>query len=404
MHLRGRTTTVRLDEWLSLSREREQTTGAAGRIRSVDVVVDDLFAIGQHLEGHRVRVDRSARDWLVQLEGDDVKGSLFVPYDFGSERALVIEMERMRLPGDDVTPEPETESALDPRTLPPIQITADEFALGDRYFGAVDVSLVRTDGGLETERLEARDASFEIVGTGRWVAADDEALGSRTSLTATLNSSNVGETLGRLNFAQGVTGESMGMLLDMSWGGGPRANFLDVLDGEVQLRLADGELEEVEPGAGRMLGLVSFVALPRRLSLDFRDVFGKGFSYDSISGTFEVEDGVASTCDLSLEGPAANIGIVGQVDFAANEWQQGAVISANVGNTLPLVGAVVGGPPGAAAMLIFSQIFKEPLEEVGQVFYGITGPWDDPAIDPVDADDFVRFGDLAGCLPEELRN
>ena len=177
-----------------------------------------------------------------------------------------------------------------------------------------------------------------------------------------------------------------------------------MLDGEVRLRLADGELEEVEPGAGRMLGLVSFVALPRRLSLDFRDVFGKGFSYDKIDGTFEVEDGVASTCDLSLEGPAANIGIVGQVDFAANEWQQGAVISANVGNTLPLVGAVVGGPPGAAAMLIFSQIFKEPLEEVGQVFYGITGPWDDPAIEPVNAGDFVRFGDLAGCLPEELRN
>jgi len=69
-----------------------------------------------------------------------------------------------------------------------------------------------------------------------------------------------------------------------------------------------------------------------------------------------------------------------------------------VGNTLPLVGAVVGGPPGAAAMLIFSQIFKKPLEEVGRVFYAISGPWENPEIDSVDEDRFVRYGELAGCL------
>ena len=82
-------------------------------------------------------------------------------------------------------------------------------------------------------------------------------------------------------------------------------------------------------------------------------------------------------------------------------YEQGAIISANVGNTLPIVGAVVGGPPGAAAMLIFSQIFKKPLQEVGQVFYGISGPFEEPVIEPVGADGFVRYGELADCLPVE---
>jgi len=93
--------------------------------------------------------------------------------------------------------------------------------------------------------------------------------------------------------------------------------------------------------------------------------------------------------------------VVGQVDLAKSEYEQGAVVSAKVGNTLPIVGAVVGGPPGAAAMLIFSQIFKKPLEEVGRVFYEIAGPWDDPAIESVGEDDFVRFGELAGCLADK---
>ena len=398
LHLRGRTDTVRLDDWLNLSRGGEKTTGAAERLRSVDLLVDNLFALGQHLRGHRVRVDRSARDWLVQLEGDDVSGSLFVPYDFGSDRSMVIEMDRMRLPGDEDA-EP-TDRDVDPRKLPPITLTAREFALGDRHFGAVDVSLRKIDNGLESERLEAKDASFEFVGSGRWVADDSDPRGSRTTVEATLSSSDVETTLQRLDFAQGISGESLGIRFDMSWSGGPRGDFLDVLDGQVTLKLENGQLEEVEPGAGRMLGLVSFVALPRRLSLDFRDVFNRGFRYDTIEGSFDVVNGVASTCDMSLEGPAAIVGMVGRVDLANKQYEQGAVVSAQVGNTLPIVGAVVGGPPGAAAMLIFSQIFKKPLQEVGQVFYGISGAWEDPEIDPVSSRDFVRYGELAGCLDE----
>ena len=130
-------------------------------------------------------------------------------------------------------------------------------------------------------------------------------------------------------------------------------------------------------------------------------MFNRGFRYDTIEGSFDVVDGVASTCDMSLEGPAAIVGMVGRVDLANKQYEQGAVVSAQVGNTLPIVGAVVGGPPGAAAMLIFSQIFKKPLQEVGQVFYGISGAWEDPVIDSVASRDFVRYGELAGCLGEE---
>lgn len=396
LHIRGTTSTVRLEDWLNLSRSGEREVGAADRIRSIDLTVDNLFAIGQHLQDHRVQLDRSALDWHVQVKGEDIVGSVLIPYDFDSERAMVVEMERMRLPGDDVSPP--SISTLDPRKLPAITLKVDEFALGDRYLGAVEVDLLRTEEGLETAKLTATDGTFSIEGTGRWVADDSEELGSRTYVMATLNSVDVRTTLARLDFSQGISGESMGILLDMSWAGGPRASFLDVLDGRVQVRLDKGQLEEVEPGAGRMLGLISFVALPRRLSLDFRDVFNKGFRYDSIAGTFAIEDGVASTCDMSLEGPAALIGVVGQVDIANSVYEQGAVISAKVGNTLPIVGAVVGGPPGAAAMLILSQIFKKPLQSVGQVYYGISGAWDEPAIESINSDEFVRYGDLASCL------
>ena len=127
-------------------------------------------------------------------------------------------------------------------------------------------------------------------------------------------------------------------------------------------------------------------------------MFDKGFGFDSIEGSFRLIDGEAYTCNLSLVGPAADIAIIGRASLTQREYEQAAVVSANFGNSLPVVGAVVAGPQVAAALLIFSQIFKKPLQEMGQVYYGIDGSWDDPAIEGMDAESFAESVERAGCI------
>lgn len=401
LHIRGNVESIRFDEWLQLSRGDEQRTGTADRIRSVDVNVDSLRVLGQHLRNHRVRVDRSARDWLVQFEGEQVTGSVFVPYEFGSGRAVTLDMERLVLPGDDAAQDAAAERAeVDPRTLPPITLKAAEFALGNRFLGALDMQLARTDEGLVADAFVARDASFGVVGNARWVADATDPSGFRSHLMATLTSTDVMETMQRLDYAPGIDGNDMTLMFDVSWSGGPRTDVFASLDGDVQVRFGAGQLNEIEPGAGRLFGLMSIVALPRRLSLDFTDVFDKGFGFDALDGTFRIVDGEAYTCDLSLEGPAANIAIIGRASLTQREYEQTAVVAANFGNTLPVVGAVVAGPQIAAALLIFSQIFKKPLQEMGQVYYAIDGSWDDPAIESTNAASFASRAALAGCILE----
>ncbi len=400
LHVRGDIPRFRLDDWLALSRGETAEINAAERIRSVDVRAGELRLLGQRLLDHRVRIDRSARDWLVQFEGEQVSGSIFVPYDFESERALVLDMERLILPGDDEEPDGSMKPSPDPRRLPPISFKAKEFALGNRYFGEVVTELAKTEDGLVADSIVATDATFDMVGNGRWVNDAADLLGSRSYLTVTLTSRDVEETMRRLDYEPGIVSDDMGLLMDLSWSGGPRGDFLNTLDGEVQVRFGTGQLDEVDPGAGRMFGLMSIVALPRRLSLDFRDVFQKGFGFDKIEGTFEIEDGVAYTCNLSLEGPAADIGIIGRADLVDRSYEQTAVVSANFGSTLPVVGALAAGPQAAAAMFLFSQIFKEPLADIGQVYYHVSGSWDDPAVESADAKAFADSGQLAGCLEE----
>ena len=130
-------------------------------------------------------------------------------------------------------------------------------------------------------------------------------------------------------------------------------------------------------------------------------MFGKGFAFDSIKGDFLLIDGDSYTCNLSLEGPAADIGIVGRAGLVSREYEQAAVISANFGNALPVAGALVAGPQVAAALLIFSQIFKKPLKEVSQIYYGVSGSFDEPDIATITAADFAANGLRAGCIPQE---
>ncbi len=404
LHVEGHAEDLRFSEWLSLAdRSGGAGRGILERIRSIDLAINHLRLFGQHLEDHRVRLDRSGAEWYVTSSGELVQGTATIPYDFNGGRPIVLDMQRMFLPGDDTADasDDSTVATLDPRTLPPISISAGEFAIGDRHVGSLTAEFRKTVAGLVAESVRTEDDSFTIEGSASWVFNPEREESFESVITASLVSSNVKPTLARLGYGPFVDSERMVLDAEVSWPGGPRADFLDHIDGTVSVALSGGQLEEVEPGAGRVFGLMSVVELPRRLSLDFRDVFDKGFGFDEISGDFRLDDGDAFTCDLSLKGPAADIGIVGRVGLRDGVYSQTAVVSANVGNTLPVVGAVVAGPQVAAALLIFSQIFKKPLQEMGQVYYSIDGDLESPKVDGANAERFAETSREAACLPAQ---
>ena len=95
---------------------------------------------------------------------------------------------------------------------------------------------------------------------------------------------------------------------------------------------------------------------------------------------------------------AADIAIVGRSNLVERSYDQTAVVSANVGNTLPLVGVVVAGPQVAAALLLFSQIFKKPLQDMGRVYYRVSGSYDEPTVESSDVAAFGASGQLANCV------
>jgi uncharacterized protein YhdP len=182
-----------------------------------------------------------------------------------------------------------------------------------------------------------------------------------------------------------VEGEHGRIGAQLSWSGPPEVSAIGRLSGRLEISAKDGNLTAVEPGAGRVFGLMSLAHLPRRLALDFNDLTGEGLSFDTLSGTFRLANGDAYTDNLTLRGSAAEIGLAGHTNLRDRTYDQTAVVTGQLGASLGVAGALAGGPVVGAALLLFSQVFKEPLKGVTRGYYRITGSWEDPQVKRIDA-------------------
>jgi uncharacterized protein YhdP len=119
------------------------------------------------------------------------------------------------------------------------------------------------------------------------------------------------------------------------------------------------------------------------MMLDFRDFFSKGFAFNRIDGNVRLGGGVARSDDMTIDGPAAKINIRGNTNLREQRFDQTIEVLPKSGNVLTVVGAVAGGPLGAAIGAAANAVLKKPLGEIGAKTYRVTGPWKDPKVEVI---------------------
>jgi uncharacterized protein (TIGR02099 family) len=389
----GRIETVELDPWLALARE----TGigrAAPLFLGADVDIAGLYAFGQQLGATSLRVERGDEDWQIDIDSQAIAGEIVIPRE-ASLGPVLANMSRLYLaPGGE-----SGLGGLDPQSLPGIRFEAAEFGFGNRELGRVSATVERVSRGLALTEFQSATENFQIEITGDWLR---QGRGTRTSVDAELRSTDVAAALAELGLDPVIEGEAASVTASVWWDEAPSAVWLDHLNGDVSLLVDTGTLREVNPGAGRVVGLMSIAALPRRLMLDFRDVFEEGFAFDEISGSFRIIDGNAYTNDLKFTGPAAEIGVVGRTGLRDRDYRQQLVVAPEPGNMLPTVGGLLGGAGVGAALLIFTRLFKEPLKGIGRASYCLSGSWEDPTVEPIE-DDEPAAAERCAELTDEMR-
>ena len=389
----GQLPTLTVDDWISLFAKQGATLAGAEVAVAADLYIAELGAFGQDLGTAHLVVSRGETDWTAQVTSEPVAGRIVIPARLADRPQLVLDMERLRLmtgAADGLQ--------VDPRKLPGALVVARDFALGDRELGELNADISAEPLGLSMNTFATDAGSYAIKGSGRWTTRGDK---QSTRIALTLTTTDIAASLEGLGSMQGMLdGSAAQLTADVSWEGGPTADWTASVAGEVSLSMDDGSVYAIEPGAGRVVGLMSIAALPRRLALDFRDVFQKGLRYDKVRGSFLLIDGDAYTNNLKLEGPVAEIGIVGRVGLKDRDYQQQAVVTAEAGKMLPAVGGILAGPGVGAALLLFTQIFKEPLKGMGRASYCVTGSWDEPSVERLTPAELAE-GPLCVDLPPE---
>ncbi len=351
---------------------------------------------GQQLGTTSLRIGRNRDDWAIDIDSEAVAGEISIPRGAEERAPVVANMSRVYLAA---AAGQGGLTAVSPRSLPGLQLQAAEFGFGNRQFGKVVAVVEPVVEGVVLTEFTSQTENFETQLSGSWLG---DPSSSRTTLNAEIRSADVAAALAELGLDPVVEGESAAVTARVFWDSAPTAAWLDHLHGDVSLTVETGTLREVDPGAGRVVGLMSIAALPRRLALDFRDVFEEGFAFDEITGNFTLIDGDAYTNDLKFGGPAAEIGVVGRTGLRERDYRQQVVVTAEPGNMLPTVGGLLGGAGVGAALLIFTRLFKEQLAGIGRASYCLSGSWEAPTVEPIE-DDESAAAELCAELPEAMR-
>jgi uncharacterized protein (TIGR02099 family) len=396
IELSGGLSELRVSDWLKLGngdgrgfRELYRTAAfGIGRLSVAGQTFRDVFAVAR----------RGNSDWALEIQSPNAVGRISVPFDSGGVTPITLDMERLWLMERDA----EDTGRADPRSVPALEIRIEDAAISKWHFGELQASVSRSENGLVARPIVVHGPSFTVDGDGSWRVDPAHPDQQMSNLQLAVRSTDLADTLDRLGFDRIISGKGGKLEAKLSWPGPPSAQFLDLSSGQLGFEFHKGQLLDLEPGGGRLLGLLSLAALPRRLSLDFRDVFNKGLAFDKIKGDFRVVSGTAYTCNLGLEGPAADMGIIGRTGIAAKDYDQLAVVRPQVSNVLnigTIGGVVLGGPVGGVTMLLISQIFRKPLSTLGESYYRVSGKWDKPVVDRIQRNQ-VDAGAFKDCERE----
>ncbi len=366
----------------------------------LDVSAGKMYSLGNTLKDQAIRVQPRADGWMVELDGESAQGRLFWPRAEAEDAQLLANMRWLRL----VDPDPDPQAPANPRRLPGGVVLLGDLVIGEMRLGEVRARYEKTSGGLGVNWFRTESPAFSSEGSAAWLVSDDEGTQQLGRLDLELESTDVGSALEQLGYEPAISGNRGTMALAASWDGPPSGDFLTRANGDLNVEVQFGEIEALDPGGGRMLGMLSLARLPRKLALDFREMTEEGLPFDRLAGDFSLRDGQAYTCNMGLQGAVAGLALFGRTDLQDRSYDQVAVVSPNLPDLLSLGGVIVGGTGLGATMLLLSQVFREPLQAISANYYRVSGSWDEPTVKRVlrEEIDLDAFGDCARYLEENL--
>jgi uncharacterized protein (TIGR02099 family) len=414
--------------WPGVTAMSGTDTGASYAPQQVALQVQTLQLGPRQFNRVVAGLSQDAGLWRANIDADQLNGYVeYRPARPGASQLagrVYARLARLALPKGDLD---QVETLLDrqqPTTVPALDIVVEDFELRGKRLGRVEIEAVnRVTVPVETARAgdgreplrEWRLTKFnlvnpdaQLIGSGQWsevggtyatVPGAAASARRRAVLDFKLDVANSGALLERLGMGQAIRGGKGQLTGQLSWLGSPLTLDHATLSGGVNVSLDAGQFLKAEPGAARLLGVLNLQALPRRLLLDFRDVFQEGFAFDNITGDLRIQHGVAVTNNLRMRGLQAVVLMEGKADLARETQDLRVVVVPEINaGTAALAYAAINPVVGLGTFLA-QAILRRPFIAANTREFHVTGSWADPRVEKVERKITDSVPDVDAPLP-----
>jgi uncharacterized protein (TIGR02099 family) len=388
-YLIGSLEKLNADEWIAwVGKQSSQGQASLPRIE-MNLRVGELTALGTACPLTHFSYKNYADGYRVSLTSETVQGSLQVPRDFTHQPILgrfdYLKLNLREL-ANAITGEHThqgQEADLDPRDVPAVNFSVEQLYINNQPMGKGNLSWSKEKDGITIDHLVLVGKSIDILGQGYWRLTPK---GHASALNLQMKTPSLGELQQDMGLTTGIEQAPAEVKAELYWPSSPLEVGAEKLYGSLWLKVGKGQVKNVEPGMGRLIGLFSLNALGKRLALDFSDLFSQGMAFDTIEGNFMLNDGDAYTTDLAMKTTSAVVEIRGRTGLSSRVYDQRVAVTPNVSATLPLVGALTISPSVGVALALTQQLIGEHVDRIAMRIYEISGSWDHPQIKQIAPD------------------
>jgi uncharacterized protein YhdP len=393
-----------LEDWQSLlpaelgagsQKDTGKTAWSAYGPTRIGLQANTLSADGRTL--HQVVAGglREGNSWRVNVDARELNGHVLYRQPSGDQLGhLFARLSRLNLPPSSVA---EVEGLLEapPANLPSLDIVVEQLELRGKKLGRIEIEALNTEQTktrakanpewqLNKFNITVPEASLRS--TGRWLASAEGSQQRKTEMNFKLDISDAGALLTRLGTPNALRGGTGLLEGSVNWQGSPLALHYPSMSGQFAVKMGRGQFLKADAGAAKLLGVLSLQALPRRLLLDFRDVFSEGFAFDSVRGDVTIAQGIAYTRNLQIKGVNALVQLDGSADIAQETQKLRVVILPELdAGTASLVAGIAVNPVVGLTAFLAQLFLQNPLMKANTQEFLIDGSWADPRVTKINS-------------------
>jgi uncharacterized protein (TIGR02099 family) len=360
------------DAWRRVMQEfsSDLGSGSTPAMQKIAIKINTLDIFERRIHQLKVINTPNKTGLSITVQSQELSGDL----NYSNDNKLSARLSHLSIP--ELSPNKSKSATKDVglSTYPALDIAAESFEWDNKNLGAMELVAYPQNNNWAIQKLKLSNPESTISAEGQW---NNWQKNPSTFLSVNWDIKNLGETLKNLGHPNTVKRGEGTLSGQLQWAGNPYDFNPIEINGSLQLEMKKGQILKVQPGVGRLLGLLSLQSLPRRLSLDFRDLFSNGFAFDKIKASAKINAGVLYSDDFVMSGPAADVSIKGETNLQKETQHLYVKVLPHISDSLSLA-ALAGGPLAGAVAFLAQKILKDPLNKISSSEYEIIGTWDNP--------------------------